>query len=63
MLDMITAEYYYRALVQELDREADRIYRAHQAQTEEKSHDSYVLPFIPRPHCPFSGLHTRSVYR
>ena len=63
MIDLIFTEYYYRTLVQELDREADRIYRRHQAQTEETSHEARVLPFVPRPHRPFSGLHTRSVCR
>jgi hypothetical protein len=61
MFDAIPTEDYYRALVQELDREADRIYRAHQAQAEEKSR--HALPFIPRPHRLFSGLSPRSVYR
>jgi hypothetical protein len=63
MLDAISAEYYYRALVQELDREADQIYRAHQAQAEENSPGCRVLPFIPRPHGPFSDLRPRSVCR
>lgn len=63
MLDLITAEYYYRALVQELDREAERIYQAQQAQSREASREACVLPFVPWPHRALSGLHTRSVYR
>jgi hypothetical protein len=62
MQGLIAAELYCRAVVDELDREAERICRAQQARGE-NSRGSSILPFGPRQDRPFSGLHPRSVYR
>ncbi|MDI6858388.1 MAG: hypothetical protein QME71_08755 [Dehalococcoidia bacterium] len=61
MLEAISVEYYYKAHVEELNREAERIYRARQAETNEKPRE--LNPSIQRANLPVSGLRPKSACR
>lgn len=63
MLDTIPVEYYHKARVEELEREADHIYRARRAQADEKPGRSSELPCVQQPQFPYSGLRPKSVCR
>lgn len=61
MLDATSVDYYYKARVEELEREADRIYRARRARADEKPRE--LNPSIQQANLSVSGLRPRSVCR
>ena len=63
MLDAISVDYYYKARIEELDREADRIFSARRVRADGKPENPGGLPCVPQSRLPYSGLRPKSVCR